>query len=223
MSGAADIDAKKAKFSLDAPTLLGTKIDALVLDTVAYYKIAGPLAAMMGGGASADKFTKVDVPASSGKPVTDTAELDKQIDEFKAALDKLPTPPTKGPDEKCGDQDCYRVTLKLTQADLKTLDPTSTTEGDFSLDLWTRKNDRFPAKLSWPSRRPGRDHRHDVRVQVRRRGLRGRPGRRPARSVTRAQRRSGPGPAAAVPGPLHGCRVAPSRRPRAGCRPTMER
>lgn len=145
MSGAADIAAKKAKFSLDAPTLLGTKIDALVLDKIAYYKIAGPLAAMAGG--SADKFTKVDVPEASGKPVTDQAALDKQIDDFKAALDKLPTPPTKGPDEKCGDQDCYRVTLKLTAADLKTLDPTSTTAGDFGLELWTRKNDRRPAKI----------------------------------------------------------------------------
>jgi hypothetical protein len=147
LSGAADIDAKKAKFSLDAPTLLGTKIDALVLDNVAYYKIAGPLAAMMGG--SADLFTKVDVPEASGKPVTDAAELDKQIDEFKAGLDKLPTPPTKGADEKCGDQDCYHVTLKLTAADLKALDPTADAgEGDFSLDLWTRKNDRRPAKLA---------------------------------------------------------------------------
>ena len=145
MSGAADIDGKKAKFSLDAPTLLGTKIDALLLDTVAYYKIAGPLAMMAGG--SADKFTKVDVPAPSGKPVTDAAELDKQIDEFKTALDKLPTPPTKGADEKCGDTDCYHVTLKLTAADLKALDPTAEADGDFSLDLWTRKNDRRPAKF----------------------------------------------------------------------------
>jgi hypothetical protein len=146
LSGAADI-AGKAKFSLDAPTILGTKIDALVVGNAAYYKIAGPLAAMAGG--SADKFTKVDVPQASGKPVTDAAELAKAIDEFKTALDKLPTPPTKAADEKCGDQDCYHVTLKLTAADLKALDPSSTTtEGDFSLDLLTRKNDRRPAKIS---------------------------------------------------------------------------
>ncbi len=146
MSGAADITNKKAKFSLDAPTLLGTKIDALLIDKTAYYKIAGPLAAMTGG--SADKYTKTDVPEASGQPVTDQAELDKQIDEFKTALDKLPSPPTKGADEKCGDTDCYHVTLKLTAADLKALDPTSTTQGDFSLDLWTRKNDRRPAKIA---------------------------------------------------------------------------
>ena len=146
MSGAMDVAGKKAKFSLDAPTLLGTKIDALILDTAAYYKIAGPLAMMAGG--SADKFTKVDVPEASGKPVTDVAELAKQIDELKAALDKLPTPPTKGADEKCGDQDCYHVTLKMTAADMALLNPgTEAMAGDFTMDLWTRKNDRRPAKL----------------------------------------------------------------------------
>ena len=147
ISAAADIPGKKAKFSLDAPTVLGTRIDAILVDAAAYYKIAGPLAMMAGG--SADKFTKVDVPQESGKPVTDVAELAKQIDEFKALLDKLPTPPTKEADEKCGDQDCYHVSLKLTAADLKTLDPTSTaTDGNFSLDLFTRKNDRLPAKIA---------------------------------------------------------------------------
>lgn len=148
LSGAADIDGKKAKFSLDAPTLLGTKVDALLLDTVAYYKIAGPLAAMTGG--SADKFAKVDVPAPSGKPVTDQAEIDKQIDDFKAALDKLPTPPTKGADEKCGDQDCYHVTMKVTAAEMKSLGgDVDTFDGDVTVDLWSRKNDLRPAKLSF--------------------------------------------------------------------------
>ena len=147
ISAAADIPGKKAKFSLDAPTVLGTRIDALLVDTIAYYKIAGPLAMMAGG--SADKFTQVNVPQESGKPVTDVAELAKQIDEFNALLDKLPTPPTKEADEKCGDQDCYHVTLNLTAADIKTIDPTATaTDGEFSLGLWTRKNDRLPAKLS---------------------------------------------------------------------------
>lgn len=61
----------------------------------------------------------------------------------------MPTPPTKGADEKCGDADCYHVTLKLTAADIKALSPTTTaTDGDFSLDVWTRKNDLRPAKLA---------------------------------------------------------------------------
>ena len=147
MSGAADIPGKKAKFTLDAPTVLGTKIDAILMDNVAYYKVAGMLGSMLGG--SGAKFTKVDVPQESGKPVTDAAEIAKAIDEFKTLLDKLPSPPTKGPDEKCGDQDCYHVTLKMTAADVNALDPgVAAAEGDFSLDLWTRKNDRLPAKIA---------------------------------------------------------------------------
>jgi hypothetical protein len=144
MSGAADISGK-AKFSLDAPTILGTRIDAIVVDQVAYLKIAGPLSAMMGG--SADLYTKTDVPEASGNPVTDAAEIAKAIDEIKKALDALPTPPTKGADEKCGDQDCYHVTLAISEEDIKALNPTAT-EGSLTLDVFTRKSDRRPAKIT---------------------------------------------------------------------------
>ena len=148
MTGALDIANKKAKFSLDAPTLVGTKIDALLVDKVAYYKVAGALAGMMGGTAT-DKFTKVPVPDSSSNPITTATDTAKVAAELQAGLDKLPTPPTKGADEKCGDADCYHVTLKLTAADIKALSPTTTaTDGDFSLDVWTRKNDLRPAKLA---------------------------------------------------------------------------
>jgi hypothetical protein len=147
MSGAVDVPNKKLKFSLDAPALLGTKIDALVLDTVAYYKIAGPFAAVLG--ASADKYTKSDVPTASGNPVADLTDVAKAVADIKAQLDKLPTPPTKAADEKCGDQDCYHVILKLSQADLTALGPTSSMSGDVSLDLWSRKSDYRPAKLTF--------------------------------------------------------------------------
>ena len=66
MSGAVDIPNKKAKFSLDAPTLLGTKIDALLVDQTAYYKVAGPGRDRLG--ASADKYTKVPLPTASDQP-----------------------------------------------------------------------------------------------------------------------------------------------------------
>lgn len=172
MSAALDVAGGKAKFALDAPTLLGTNVSALLVDKAFYYKIAGPLAMLVGG--SADKFTKVDVPEASGKPVTDAAELAKQIDEFKAALDKLPKPPTKEADEKCGDQDCYHVSLELTAADLKAIDPTvGSQEGDFSLDLWTRKNDQRPVKLTMTITTPETgaigmtfDLKYDVTVSV---------------------------------------------------------
>jgi hypothetical protein len=143
-SGQLDI-AGKAKVTFSAPSFLGTKFDAVVVDKVAYYKIAGPLAAMLG--ASADRYTKTDIPEASGKPVTDPVEVAKKIDEFRTGLDKLPTPPTKGADEKCGDQDCYHITLNVSAADMKALGSTSTTEGSFVLDIWSRKNDLRPAKF----------------------------------------------------------------------------
>jgi len=141
MSGQIDIPNKKAKFSLDAPTLLGTKVDALLLDQVAYVKLAGPFAAM--ANLQADKYTKTTLPQSSDNP-TDVATT---VANVKASLDKLPTPPVKDADEKCGDLDCYHVTLKLTAADLKTLDSSSTLDGDVTLDIWSHKSDYRPAKI----------------------------------------------------------------------------
>src|SRR4051812_6742766 len=78
MSGALDIPNKKAKFSLDAPTILGTKIDALLIDTTTYLKIAGPFAAM--AHVQSDKYTKTTLPASSNSPT----DVVKTIAEIKA-------------------------------------------------------------------------------------------------------------------------------------------
>ena len=149
ISGAIDIANQKAKFSIDAPTIMGTKLDALLVDGFAYLKVDGLLGTSMG--LTAGKYTKVEVPEASGQAVTDAAEIAKQIDEFKAELDKLPNPPTKGADEKCGDQDCYHVTIALTAEDLKALSPEAATLGDgqFSFDIWSRKNDVRPAKVAF--------------------------------------------------------------------------
>ena len=72
MTGAFDLPNKKARFNLDAPSLLGTSIDALLVGDKAYYKVAGMLGGMLG--ASADKYTVADVPESSGEPMTDPSE-----------------------------------------------------------------------------------------------------------------------------------------------------
>jgi hypothetical protein len=145
LAGSVDVPNKKAKVTLDAPSLMGTKIDALLIDMTAYYKIAGPLAIALN--ASADKWTKVEIPDASTSPagdVTDPAAAAKQLQD---ALAKLP-PPVKQPDEKCGDQDCYHVTLNVTAADMKALDPTSSVNGDVKIDFWTRKSDYRPAKIA---------------------------------------------------------------------------
>jgi hypothetical protein len=147
MAGAIDVPNKNLKFNLDAPSLLGTKIDALVVGNTAYYKVDGMLSAMLGG--TAGKYTKAEVPTASGDPMAAATDVTKAIAELQTALGKLPTPPTKGADEKCGDVDCYHVTMKLTEADLRALDPSTTTSGDITFDIWTRKTDYRPAKLSF--------------------------------------------------------------------------
>ena len=146
MTGAVDIPSKKAKFSLDAPSFLGTKIDALLIDQTAYYKVAGPFAISLH--ASADKFTKIPVPTGSGDPMSAVTDVATLTTNTQAQLDKLPTAPIKQADEKCGDQDCYHVTIKMTAADLKQLDATSTLDGDLTFDVWTHKSDYRPAKLA---------------------------------------------------------------------------
>ena len=171
MSGAIDVTNKNLKFSLDAPTLMGTKVDAVVVGGTAYYKVSGALAMLTGG--TADKYVKAEVPTASGDPIAAATDITKAVAEIQAALGKLPTPPTKGADEKCGDTDCYHVTMKLTEADLKALDPTSTQKGDATFDIWTRKNDNRPAKLSFSATSPDMgtfgmvlDIKYDVPVSV---------------------------------------------------------
>ncbi|HUQ78938.1 MAG TPA: hypothetical protein VM427_08745 [Patescibacteria group bacterium] len=149
MAGAIDVGNRNLKFSLDAPTILGTKIDALVVDNVAYYRISGMLGNLAGG--TPGKYTRTDVPAptSSSDPVAAATDITKAVAGLQAALAKLPSPPTKAADETCGDQDCYHVTIKLSAADLRAIDSTVSLDGDLGFDVWTRKSDNRPAKLSF--------------------------------------------------------------------------
>jgi hypothetical protein len=148
MSASVDIAAKKAKFNLDAPMLLGTKIDAIAIGNVTYVKVSGMLGSMLGAGA--DKYTKKEVPTPAGQPSADVTDVVKLVADLKTALDKLPTPPTKAADEKCGDQDCYHVTMKVSATDLKALDPSvGAVNGDVSVDIWSRKSDYRPAKIAF--------------------------------------------------------------------------
>jgi hypothetical protein len=157
LSGALDVPNNKAKLLLDAPSLLGTRIDAIVVDKALYLKVAGLLAGF--AHASADKYTKSALPQSSTDPLSNMADIAQAVTRLKQALDALPNAPTRGADEKCGDQDCYRVTLKLTAADIKALNLSALTaapNGDLTVDLWSRKNDLRPAKLALSDATP--DH-----------------------------------------------------------------
>ena len=170
LSAAMDVPNKKAKVSLDAPTLMGTKLDALLLDQSAYYKVAGPLAMMLN--ASADKWTKVPVPDASTSPAGDVTDPKAAVSQLNDALSKLPAP-VKQADEKCGDQDCYHVTLTLTQDAMKAIDPTASVNGDVTIDVWSRKSDYRPAKIAISATSPDMgtfgatfDLKYDVPVSV---------------------------------------------------------
>jgi len=148
---AADIPGKKFKASASVPALLNTSLEAIGVDQTLYYKVLGPLAATLNADPTG-KYTKVDMPAASGSPGEAAADPLKAIDDFKAALDKLPTAPTKGANEKCGDQDCYHVTIKVTSQDLQSMSPdagSSLGAMPFTLnvDVWSRTNDLRPAKI----------------------------------------------------------------------------
>ena len=152
MNGALDLPNRKGRFVLDAPALLGTNIEALLVGDTAYYKVAGMLGGMLG--ASADTYTEVAVPESSGEPITDPAEIAKAVEEIRKGLAELPNAPTKSADEACGDQTCYHVTLTASGEQLQALDPTAAAAGDVTFDIWTRQSDRLPAKIQIASDSP---------------------------------------------------------------------
>ena len=88
------------------------------------------------------------LPSGSTDPVSQMTDVTKLSADTQAQLDKLPAPPVKQADEKCGNLDCYHVTIKVTADQIKKLDATSTLDGDLSFDVWTRKTDYRPAKIA---------------------------------------------------------------------------
>jgi hypothetical protein len=137
-----DVANKLARVTASAPSLLGVTLDVIVIGEDTYTKVSllGP------------KYTKSTTSAlSSAAPgLASEAPMDptQVLDEVKAALDKLAKPPVKGADEKCGDQDCYKVTITLTAADLAGAGAAvgQGVTGSGTVDVWVRKNDLVPAK-----------------------------------------------------------------------------
>jgi hypothetical protein len=135
---------KKAKLTLDAPSLSARR-STRSSSTDGLLQGRGPA-----GDRPARLGRQVDEgrdPGVVGNPAGDVTDPAKAAEELQDALDKLPTPPVKQPDEKCGDQDCYHVTIHASAADLKAMDPTSSVDGDVTLDVWSRKSDFRPARI----------------------------------------------------------------------------
>jgi hypothetical protein len=146
LAAAVDIAAKAARVSFDAPSLLGSKLEAIVVGDTAYYKVAGALATVLKG--SADKYTKVPFPTGSANPAAAATDMTRLVADLQAGPAMLPSVLTKGADETCGDLDCYHVSTTLTAAQAKDLIGNSNLDGDLTVDLWTRRSDYRPARIS---------------------------------------------------------------------------
>jgi hypothetical protein len=172
IAGAFDIPNQKGKLVIDAPSLLNTKLEALVVDGFAYVKVGGPLASLIG--LEPGKYVKTEIPEESGDAVSDPSQVAEEIDKAREQIDELPTP-EKLPDEKCGDQDCYHIRISADADELKSLSPEAgmVGEGSATIDIWSRKSDLRPAKvqISVTSPETGTigatfDFKYDVTVDV---------------------------------------------------------
>ena len=147
-----DVAGQKVKATGLAPAFLNTGGEVIVADGAVYYKLTGPLAQ---GNTMYSKIPipagAIEAPSGSASPV---ASMNPQvvIDEINKALAKLPTPPTKLADEKCGDVDCYHISIHLSPEDLAKLSSPaplpSDSAADITIDVWTRKNDLRTAKMT---------------------------------------------------------------------------
>jgi outer membrane lipoprotein-sorting protein len=149
----ADVDVANAKFkaSLNAQALFITG-DLIYVGTDAYVKSAllGP---------KYKKFPLTDIlgmiPGASPAPSAAAPSVNPSaaIQSVKDGLGKLSVPPVKNADEKIGDQDCYKVTITLSPADIAGVTPSlppiaSGATFNATIEVWVRKNDLRPAQVT---------------------------------------------------------------------------
>ncbi len=138
--GDIDITNKKAHLSFGVPLLFGVTGDLILIDQTSYMKISlfGP------------KYEKSEAKPgpSASAPAMD---VQKAIDEVGKFLDQPGVSPTRQADEKCGDGDCYRVSLNLTSDQLASVTSalgTAPPSGTGTVDVWVQKNDLHPVKMT---------------------------------------------------------------------------
>lgn len=149
----ADIDLDLANRSVHAavsvPALLGMSADVIVIGNDMYTKIS-----LLGS-----KYKKSTTGAALGSlaPLASGAALPPSLPtdpaailaQLTSAIDKLVTPPVKGPDQTCGTATCYTINLTVTPADLAAAGfPLGTgISGTAAVELWVRTTDLIPAKV----------------------------------------------------------------------------
>ena len=155
----ADVDFAngKAKASLSAQSLF-LNADIVYTGTDAFYKVSllGPKYQKL---ALADLLnlipgSNLSVPSPLPSVVLPSINPSAAAQSIRDTLSKLTVPPVKDPDEKIGDQDCYKVTIKVTQADVAAggLNPAlpspATAPFSATIGVWVRKNDLRPAQVT---------------------------------------------------------------------------
>jgi hypothetical protein len=137
--GDIDLANKKIHVGLTAPALLNVALDLIVIGNDTYTKVSllGP------------KYTKT-TSTDSSDPAAAASDPQKIIDQINSFLNTPGVAPTKQADEKCGNVNCYHVTLNLTSDQLSGVTGGLTSaapSGNGTLDVWVQQTDLRPAKL----------------------------------------------------------------------------
>jgi hypothetical protein len=139
--GDVDIANKKAKIAFAAPALFNVSGEVIQIANDTYTKVS-----LLG-----DKYTKTT--SEGDDPAAAAGDPQKAIQELTDFLNQPGVAPTKLPDEKCGDKDCYHVQLTLTSDQLGDVGgaipgASAAPEGSGTLDLWVQKDNLRPAKMT---------------------------------------------------------------------------
>src|SRR3954453_8800650 len=139
--GDVDITNKKAHVSFSAPAFLGLAGDIIVIGNDTYTKVTPFLG---------DKYQK-STSTDSSDPAAAATNIQQTVDELNKFLNQPGVAPTKLADEKCGDKDCYHVSLNLTSEQLSGVTSglgSGAPTGNGTVDVWVQKTDLRPAKFT---------------------------------------------------------------------------
>jgi hypothetical protein len=152
IEGDVDIVGQAAQISFSLPALLNISGEVILVDEAVFVKasLLGDKYQVFDGADAGGLIPGMGSPGGSASPgASGSPAATDPIGEFRTQLEGLATPPVKLPDEKCGDTDCYRVQVKLDQADAEPLASLAPdVAATATLDVWVRKNDLRPAQLT---------------------------------------------------------------------------
>lgn len=107
LEGDVDVANGGAKLSLAVPALFGLTGEVILVDGFAYLKTS----------LTGAKYQKSEVTEASPDP----SPSGDMLGDLEAFLERPEIDPKKGADTKCGDADCYTVTIELTAEELAAL------------------------------------------------------------------------------------------------------